>query len=116
MPPNSEPVLVQPIVFGLKIPDTRPPFDILRRYVEGKDNDALLYVPPLPGLETDAEAADDPAHPAKRHGAQHKTTDEESTDETAETAEPEEEAESPAPEDADSKTDESEPGTTEEKK
>jgi hypothetical protein len=116
MPPNSEPVLVQPIVFGLKIPDTRPPFDILRRYVEGKDKDALLYVPPLPGLETDAEAADDPAHPAKRHRALHKSTDEESTDETAEPAQPEEEAESPAPEDADSKTDESEPGTTEEKK
>lgn len=49
MPADSAPVRVQPIVLGLKAPDTRPPYDILRRYVEAKDGDeALIYVPPPP--------------------------------------------------------------------
>lgn len=49
MPPDSAPVRVQPIVLGLKEPDTRPPYDILRRYVEGKeDGTPLIYVPPSP--------------------------------------------------------------------
>ena len=49
MPADAAPVLIQPIVFGLSKPDTRPPFEILQRYVEGRSNDALIYVPPLPG-------------------------------------------------------------------
>ena len=57
MPADSAPVLVQPIVFGLKEPDTRPPFEILRRYVEGRDNEALLYVPPEPEAEKAAPSA-----------------------------------------------------------
>jgi hypothetical protein len=58
MPADSAPVLVQPIVFGLKKPDTRPPFEILRRYVEARDsNEALLYVPSEPEPETAAPGA-----------------------------------------------------------
>lgn len=49
MPPDSAPVRVQPIVLGLKPPDTRPPYEILRRFVEAKaGGEALLYVPPPP--------------------------------------------------------------------
>ncbi len=44
-PADTAPVLVQPIVFGLSKPDTRPPYDILRRYVEGKNADAIIYDP-----------------------------------------------------------------------
>lgn len=54
-PADSSPVMVQPIVFGLTKPDTRPPYEILRRYAEGRDNEALLYVPPLPGQATNAK-------------------------------------------------------------
>jgi hypothetical protein len=47
-PLDTAPVLVQPVVFGLLKPDTRPPYDILRRYVEGQNLEAMVYVPPLP--------------------------------------------------------------------
>lgn len=81
MPTDSAPVLVQPIVFGLKKPDTRPPFEILRRYVEGKDNDALLYVPPLPGAAAEAEAVEEAAQLANRRRPPRQQTGEESADE-----------------------------------
>ncbi|HET6719938.1 MAG TPA: hypothetical protein VFH22_09840, partial [Rhodocyclaceae bacterium] len=53
MPAESAPVSVQPIVLGLARPDTRPPYEILRRYVEhvelgDGEGAALLYVPPPP--------------------------------------------------------------------
>ena len=49
-PADSPPVRVQPIVLGLGKPDTRPPYEILRRYVEApaEDGEALIYVPPQP--------------------------------------------------------------------
>lgn len=78
MPTDSAPVLVQPIVFGLKKPDTRPPFEILRRYVEGKGNDALLYVPPLPGEVAEAEAPEPTRRVKKARRAQGQASDEES--------------------------------------
>jgi hypothetical protein len=61
MPVDSAPVRVQPIVIGLKAPDTRPPFDILHRYVGAKEGgDALIYVPtppaPPPGAEGEQDA------------------------------------------------------------
>ncbi len=65
MPADSEPVRVQPIVVGLKKPDTRPPFDILQRYVKAKEGSGgLIYVPPPPAApdaatETAAPTADD---------------------------------------------------------
>ena len=91
MPTDSAPVRVQPVVFGLKKPDTRPPFAILRRYVEGRDNDALLYVPPAPGA-AEAEAANETARKAKRRQAKRPPGDE---SENAEEA-PSEEGEAPA--------------------
>jgi hypothetical protein len=50
MPPESAPVSVRPIVLGLAKPDTRPPYEILRRYVENVEGEgaALIYVPPPP--------------------------------------------------------------------
>jgi hypothetical protein len=53
MPADSAPVSVRPIVLGLARPDTRPPYEILRRYVEhvelvDGEGAALLYVPPPP--------------------------------------------------------------------
>ena len=49
LPADSGPVKVRAIVLGLKAPDPRPPYDILRRYVEAKeDAQALIYVPPAP--------------------------------------------------------------------
>jgi len=68
-PPDTTPVLVQPVVFGLLKPDTRPPYDILRRYVEGQNLDAIIYVPPLPG-EAEAIAS------GKRKKARAQVTDE----------------------------------------
>jgi hypothetical protein len=57
MPADSAPVRVQPIVLGLKTPDTRPPYDILRRYVEAKEGEeALIYVPPPPAPPPAADA------------------------------------------------------------
>ncbi len=103
MPADSAPVLVQPIVFGLKKPDTRPPFEILRRYVEGRDNDALLYVPPEPEAENAAPAAR-PAK-AKRH-ARPATGDGEETPQEEGEGEPQ-----PAPEPGESG--ETEPATEE---
>jgi hypothetical protein len=44
-PTDTAPILVQPIVFGLTQPDTRPPYEILRRYVEGRHVDAIIYDP-----------------------------------------------------------------------
>ena len=84
-PADTAPILVQPIVFGLKTPDTRPPYEILRRYVEGKDNDALLYVPPPPGTATDSEATDESGSPAKHRRAPRRVSDDETenTDESA---------------------------------
>lgn len=60
MPADSAPVRVQPIVLGLNPPDTRPPYDILRRFVEAReDGPALLYVPPPPTPPPGAAAAQD---------------------------------------------------------
>lgn len=60
IPTDSVPVQVQPIVFGLMQPDTRPPYEILRRYVEARDGEALLYVPqqavPVPASIPSEEA------------------------------------------------------------
>lgn len=110
MPTDSAPVLVQPIVFGLKKPDTRPPFEILRRYVEGKDNDALLYVPPQPGAVTDAEAADKSTRPAKRRRIQRRVSDDESEN-TDESAVPAEEGESQPSDEQESDNGESDQST-----
>jgi hypothetical protein len=110
-PADTAPVQVQPIVFGLKTPDTRPPYEILRRYVEGKDNDALLYVPPQPGAASDAEATDESARPGKRRRAVRRTSEEENTDESTASAD---DSESQPAEEADSGNNESEPGTNEE--
>jgi hypothetical protein len=62
MPTGSAPVLVQPVVFGLTTPDTRPPYETLRRYVEGHDDVPLIYSPqqaeptppPVPADEADS--------------------------------------------------------------
>jgi hypothetical protein len=113
MPADSAPVLVQPIVFGLKKPDTRPPFEILRRYVEGKDNDALLYVPPQFGAATDAEATEESARPAKRRRAQRRPVDDESEN-TDESATPAEEGDSQPSGESESNNGESESSTNEE--
>ena len=48
LPLSSPPVRAQPILLGLNAPDTRPPRDILRRYVEAVDGSPLLYVPVPP--------------------------------------------------------------------
>lgn len=53
-PADTAPILVQPMVFGLTKPDTRPPYEILRRYVEGRNSDALIYVPKPPETSPDA--------------------------------------------------------------
>jgi hypothetical protein len=60
LPPDSAPVRVQPIVLGLKSPDTRPPYEILRRYVEAKDgSEPLIYVPPPPAPPPGAQTPQD---------------------------------------------------------
>jgi hypothetical protein len=57
LPADSAPVRIQPIVLGLKEPDTRPPYEILRRYVEAKEgSEALIYVPPPPTAVAAEEA------------------------------------------------------------
>jgi hypothetical protein len=62
MPTDSVPVRVQPIVIGLTVPDTRPPFDILHRYVEATEgSEALIYVPPPPAPPPGSEAEQDTA-------------------------------------------------------
>ncbi len=53
MPADTAPVRVRPILLGLKPADTRPPYDILKRYVESKDGDPILYVPPPPAPPSD---------------------------------------------------------------
>lgn len=60
-PPDSAPVKVRPIVLGLTRPDTRPPYDILRRYVEIGDEDGppLIYVPPPPPPPPSAVASEE---------------------------------------------------------
>lgn len=73
MPADSAPVRVQPMVIGLAAPDTRPPFDILHRYVEATEaSDALIYEPPPPAPPpgTEAEAEPDEAAPDAGDGAQ----------------------------------------------
>lgn len=65
LPPDSAPVRVQPVLLGLKPPDTRPPLDILRRYVEATDAVPLLYVPTAPvppttsAVDGEGEAAEE---------------------------------------------------------
>jgi hypothetical protein len=59
MPVASAPVRVQPIMLGINKPDTRPPMDILRRYVESKDGEALLYVPPPPAPPPSEQSQND---------------------------------------------------------
>lgn len=47
IPVDSAPVRLRPIILGLQEPDTRPPAEVLRRFVESKDGAApLLYMPP----------------------------------------------------------------------
>jgi hypothetical protein len=106
-PAETAPVLVQPIVFGLKIPDTRPPYEILRRYVEGKDNDALLY---MPGMTTDAAAANESVRPNRR--APRRVSDDESEN-TGESADSESDDEYQAPEETDTGNGEPEQSTEE---
>ena len=107
-PPDTLPVQVQPVIFGLAKPDTRPPYDILRRYVEGRDNDALLYVPPLPGMAGEGE--DKAVRAAKRRRTQSRTANGE--DENADESPAEEGSES-QPSDEQSGNDESEASTNE---
>lgn len=59
-PADSTPVRVQPIMLGLTEPDVRPPYEILRRYVESRDGGALLYVPQPPAAPSDAAAESAP--------------------------------------------------------
>lgn len=60
LPPDSAPVRVRPILLGINKPDTRPPLDILRRYVESKDGEALLYIPPAPSVTETPETPGEP--------------------------------------------------------
>lgn len=112
-PPDTAPVQVRPVVFGLARPDTRPPFAILRRYVEGRDNDALLYVPPPPGVSTDAETGSNvAAHAKKRRRAQQ--PDEEQNEEAGEPEPAPQEEGEPEPADQPQESNETEAGTNEE--
>lgn len=75
MPADSVPVRVQPLVIGLTAPDTRPPFDILHRYVEATEgSEALIYVPPPPapppGSEVEPEAGEEEAAPDEGEGGE----------------------------------------------
>jgi hypothetical protein len=64
VPAASAPVKVQPIVLGLNEPDTRPPYDILRRYVQAKEGgDALLYETPPPAPPPTAAGQDSETPP-----------------------------------------------------
>ncbi len=56
-PADSAPVLVQPVIFGLSKPDTRPPYETLHRFVEGHDDEPMIYVdaPPAPPPEIVSE-------------------------------------------------------------
>ena len=115
-PPDTAPVQVQPVVFGLKKPDTRPPFAILRRYVEGRDNDALLYVPPPPGVATDAEADAAPQPRKHRHARPQPAEDQtgDSGDESGDQgAVPPDDGGEPEPADAPEDSNDSDAGTNE---
>ena len=68
MPADSAPVLVQPIIFGLNKPDTRPPYDILRRYVEGRNVDAIIYQPEVPADNVSKSARNKAAASAEEEG------------------------------------------------
>jgi hypothetical protein len=69
MPTDSAPVRVQPIVLGLRQPDPRPPYDILRRYVEaGEGSEALIYVPPPPEPPQGADVQQEEASPDEGTG------------------------------------------------
>ncbi len=49
-PGDGAPVRVRPILLGTSAPDTRPPYDVLRRYVEADETaPGLLYVLPEQG-------------------------------------------------------------------
>jgi len=111
-PPDTMPVQVRPIVFGLTQPDTRPPFAILRRYVEGRDNDALLYVPPPPGVAADEQTGADSPRPARKRRPAQAQPVEEQSEEGAGAASPEED-ESEPPADQPPAGDESGAGTNE---
>ncbi|HEY6095296.1 MAG TPA: hypothetical protein VIU93_10135 [Gallionellaceae bacterium] len=95
-PADTAPVLVQPIVFGLSKPDTRPPYDILRRYVEGKGADAIIYDP------HEAEAAPAPAAKTARRKTRARPVDEngeyQSEDEESEQSSEEQQYEEQPPE------------------
>ena len=58
-PESSAPVRARAIVLGLARADTRPPYEVLRRYVEAQgDATALLYDPRLEAeREAQAQAA-----------------------------------------------------------
>jgi hypothetical protein len=71
MPADSAPVRVQPIVLGLRQPDPRPPYDILRRYVEAKEgSEALIYVPPPPGPPPGADVQQEEVSPEEGEGGE----------------------------------------------
>ncbi len=60
MPADSSPVRVRPIVLGLQKPDTRPPFDILQRYVKAKEgSEGMIYEPPPPPAPPSADSQGD---------------------------------------------------------
>lgn len=81
LPPDSAPVRVQPVLLGLKPPDTRPPLDILRRYVEATDAVPLLYVPaaPLPSTTSavEGEAAEEESTGNEEHNEEQAEASEE---------------------------------------
>jgi hypothetical protein len=55
MPADTAPVRLQPIILGLGHADTRPPFDVLRGYVEAKEDSApLIFVPGQPAAAPEA--------------------------------------------------------------
>ncbi len=72
------------------------PDRFLRRYVEGRDNDALLYVPPPPGVAADAESGSNAAPHAKKRRRVQPQPEEEQSEEGGEPA--------PAPEEGEPET------------
>jgi hypothetical protein len=58
MPAASAPVRVRPVVIGLNRPEPGPPMDVVRRFVEAKGGDAMLFVPSAPAPVPEAPAAE----------------------------------------------------------
>lgn len=70
-PGDAAPVRVRPILLGSLAPDTRPPYEVLRRYVEADDSaPGLIYLPPGTGPAPEAGGAEpDEPVPAGDAGA-----------------------------------------------